>query len=111
MEVLRHAHMPGGLQFVFILPDGSKSLIPADWTDFKPDEGGPKVPQLVGSPDDLLRLRGRVDALLRRADSLPVISGAGQENHAPTASELHRHPDSGDVPVGATRRQEQAKND
>ena len=27
--------MPGGLQFVLILPDGSKSLIPADWTDFK----------------------------------------------------------------------------
>ena len=27
--------MPAGLQFVLILPDGSKSLIPADWTDFK----------------------------------------------------------------------------
>ena len=27
--------MPDGLQFVLILPDGSKSLIPADWTDFK----------------------------------------------------------------------------
>ena len=27
--------MPGGLQFVLILPDGSKSLIPAEWTDFK----------------------------------------------------------------------------
>ena len=26
--------MPAGLQFVLILPDGSKSLIPADWTDF-----------------------------------------------------------------------------
>jgi len=28
LEVLRHARMPGGLQFVLILPDGSKSLIP-----------------------------------------------------------------------------------
>ena len=35
LEVLRQARMPGGLQFVLILPDGSKSLIPADWTDFK----------------------------------------------------------------------------
>jgi len=32
LEVLRQAHMnmPGGLQFVLFLPDGSKSLIPAD---------------------------------------------------------------------------------
>ena len=36
LEVLRHARMRGGLQFVLILPDGSKSLIPAEWTDFKP---------------------------------------------------------------------------
>jgi hypothetical protein len=27
--------MPGGLQFDLILPDGSKSLVPADWTDFR----------------------------------------------------------------------------
>ena len=33
LEVLRQARMPDGLQFVLILPDGSKSLIPADWTD------------------------------------------------------------------------------
>jgi hypothetical protein len=34
-EVLRHARMSGGSQFVLILPDGSKSLIPTDWTDFE----------------------------------------------------------------------------
>ena len=39
LEVLRQARMPGGLQFVHILPDGSKSLIPADWTDFKSSLG------------------------------------------------------------------------
>ena len=107
LEVLRHARMPGGLQFVLILPDGSKSLISADWTDFKTAEGH-QVPRLVGSPDDLLCLRGGVDALLRRAADLPVTSGAGQESHAATDSELHRHPDSGDVPLGATRRPSKA---
>jgi hypothetical protein len=35
LEVLRHARMRGSLLFVLILPDGSKSLIPAAWTDFK----------------------------------------------------------------------------
>jgi hypothetical protein len=63
--------MPGGLQFVLILPDGSKSLIPADWTDFKSASSAPQDSPLVGSLDDLLRLRDLVDALLRRAANVP----------------------------------------
>ena len=63
LEVFRHARMPGGLQFVLILPDGSKSMVSADCTDFKADDRGPQTPQLVGSPDDLLRLRGLVDVV------------------------------------------------
>jgi hypothetical protein len=78
--------MPGGLQFVLILPDGSKSLIPADWTDFNATSCGPQAPVLVGSLDDLLRLRDLVDALLRRSAELPVISGACQESHAAAKS-------------------------
>src|SRR5439155_8268630 len=81
LEVLRQARMPAGLQFVLILPDGSKSLVPADWTDFKTSSGAPQAPLLVGSLDDLLRLGGLTDALLRRAD-LPVRSEASQESHA-----------------------------
>jgi len=72
LEVLRQARMPAGLQFVLILPDGSKSLFPADWTDFKHPSCAPEDPQLVASLDDLLRLRGLVDALLRRSADLPV---------------------------------------
>ena len=91
LEVLRQARMPAGLQFVLILPDGSKSLIPADWTDFKVASCVPPSAQLIGSLDDLLRLRGLTDALLHRASGLPVTSGASQEAHAATESELHRH--------------------
>ena len=57
--------MPGGLQFVLILPDGSKSLIPADWTDFNNTSDASQALELVGSLDDLLHLRRLVDALLR----------------------------------------------
>jgi len=96
--------MPGGLQLVLILPDGSKSLIPADWTDCKNSLGPPPAPELIGSLDDLLRLRSIVDGLLRRAPHVPVTSGAAQESHAAIESELHRYPDSGDAPVGAVRR-------
>ncbi len=66
--------MPAGLQFVLILPDGSKSLVPADWTDFKTASGTPQAPLLAGSLDDLLRLRRLTDALLRRPADLPVRS-------------------------------------
>src|SRR6266700_2866662 len=76
LEVLRQARMPGGLQFVLILPDGSKSLIPAEWTDFNNTSDASQSPELVGSLDDLLRLRGLVDALLRRATDVPLTSGA-----------------------------------
>ena len=84
LEVLRHARMPAGLQFVLILPDGSKSLVPAEWTDFQNLTGSPQSSQLVASLDDLLRLRDLTDALLRRAPGLPVTSGASQEGHAST---------------------------
>jgi len=57
LEVLRYARMSYGLQFVLVLPDGSKSLVPADWTDFK-NPSSPQGSQLIGSLDDLLRLRG-----------------------------------------------------
>src|SRR5713226_8344695 len=72
LEVLRQARMPTGLQLVLILPDGSKSLIPAKWTDFNSPPGPPHESPLVGSLDDLLRLRGLTDALLRRSADLPV---------------------------------------
>jgi len=53
LEVLRQARMPTGLQFVLILPDGSKSLIPteASWqtTGFRP------LTLLAGLVNDVLR--------------------------------------------------------
>ncbi len=89
LEVLQHANRQGQLWFVLILPDESKSLIPAAWTDFATPATPPQSPQLAGSLDDLLRLRGLVDALLqRRLDSAPITSGPGQESHAATESEL-----------------------
>src|SRR3954454_22921921 len=74
LEVLRQARMPDGLQFVLILPDGSKSLIPANWTDFNCPSSVPESSPLIGSLDDLLRLRDVTDALLRRSTGLPLTS-------------------------------------
>src|SRR5579863_8123329 len=99
--------MPAGLQFVLILPDGSKSLVPAEWTNFNASASSPPTMELVGSQQHLLSLRCLVDTLQRRSPEAPITSGAAQESHAATASELHRHPRSGDAPVGAARRRTQ----
>jgi len=74
LEVLRHAQMRGCLQLFLILPDASRSLVPAAWTDFHTGSPAPLPSLLVGSPEDLLRLRGVVDALPRRSADMSVPS-------------------------------------
>jgi hypothetical protein len=73
----------GQLNLVLILPDGTRSYIPAAWTDFEspgtpPGQG---QPSLVALLPDLLRTRQRVDVLLRRIGSTPSDTTAStQEN-------------------------------
>ena len=52
LEVLRQVRMPAGSQFVLILPNGSKSLIPVEWTDFNAVTGPPQDLQLAASPEE-----------------------------------------------------------
>jgi hypothetical protein len=68
LEVLRHTHRDGSLQFVRILPDGSKSLILAEWTNFDGAATAPASYSLLGTLDDLLRVR-----------SLVVVAKAAEE--------------------------------
>jgi hypothetical protein len=93
--------MPAGLQFVLILPDGSKSLVPAEWTDFNTPISPPPVIELLGSQQHLLCLRSLVDSLLRRAADAPITSGAAQES----MPQLHLN--FIDIPVPETRLWEQ----
>ena len=62
----------GRSYLVLILPDGSKSMIPADWTDgAAPADSRSVVDNVVtlGSLEDLLHTRAVVDALLSRLAS------------------------------------------
>jgi len=61
------------MHLVLILPDGSKSMIPAEWTDFalpaqleRPTVVPAPPPPTLGSLEDLLHARAVVDALLSR---------------------------------------------
>src|SRR5438034_4763654 len=71
LAVLRAIHRHGRLYLLLILPDGSKSLIPADWTDIAPTVqplGAIAAEQTAtfGSLEALLHARSVVDALLGR---------------------------------------------
>ncbi len=64
-------HRRGRLYLILILPDGSKSLIPADWTDFASETRPRQVLSVqatatLGSVEDLLHTRAITDALLNR---------------------------------------------
>ena len=71
------------MYLVLILPDGSKSMVPAEWTDFalptQPERTSSAVPSValtVGTLEDLLHARAVVDALLSR------IAGVANEDPA-----------------------------
>ena len=72
--MLGRSHRQGQLHLLLVLPDGSRSLIPASWTDLEmvPDEvpaamTGPQAP--IASLSQLLHTLTIVDALLRRREA------------------------------------------
>ena len=74
-------HRHGSLHLTLVLPDGSRSLIPAVWTDLDqsekrnlPSDNPQSAPSLIGSIPHLLHARKIVDALLRKLDSPEQIS-------------------------------------
>jgi len=73
------------MYLVLVLPDGSKSMIPVEWTDLtipaqsKAALSAPTTPAL-GTLDSLLHARAVVDALLSR------LAAFNSENKKPTAS-------------------------
>jgi hypothetical protein len=80
-----------------VLPDGSRSLIPASWTDWAgtvDDSSSPsehRDPRLA-SLTDLLHVRGIVDALLGRCLIPPQMPAADEESSDATELGLSRPP-------------------
>jgi len=75
LQVLGRTHRGGILHLTLVLPDGTRSLIPAAWTDLSlhPAHNSSvtanvSTAPLLGSVSDLLRTGTIVDALLRRLD-------------------------------------------
>jgi hypothetical protein len=77
-------HRKGQLLLVLILPDGSKSLIPADWTDLDSPTQSFCAPAAatLGSLENLLHARAVVDALLAR-----LAKVMGEDGNSTTTKE------------------------
>jgi len=113
-------HRQGRLHLVLILPDGSKSLIPVDWTDLPSPAQAQQVHSAqtaatLGSVEDLLHARAVVDALLSRLVALQSENGnspATKESRiARKQSEPLRSSSRRNLPVGNTALRTQAAHD
>jgi len=69
LAVYGWTHRHGRLELILVLPDGSKSMVPADWTDLVEEINPGSNAEVFGdlaSISQLLRVRVVVDSLLAR---------------------------------------------
>lgn len=83
MPVLGRMRLHGAVELLVVLPDGSKTLLPAAFTDAAPAAAEPTA-LTVGSVEDLIQLTAVVDSLL------PPVGAAGG-----CGGEGFGHPDQG----------------
>ena len=71
LQVLGQVRRHGRVELLLVLPDGSKSLIPAAWTDLGEEGASPEnqaAPATLGSLLDLVAVTALVSALRARGD-------------------------------------------
>jgi len=106
LRVLGQLRRHGGIELLVILPDGSKRMIPQEWTDQEPaageDDAG--VAATLGGISDLLAVSALVSALYASA-----AAGAEQaarqppckeDSHAACAAQSAARPASRTTPAG-----------
>jgi len=106
------------MYLVLILPDGSKSMVPAEWTDFalptQPEQASSAAPTLattVGTLEDLLHARAVVDALLSRLAAVANEDATKESPIARKKSEPVRSSPRRNLPLGNLGRRTQDRRD
>jgi len=95
LDVLGWCHRRGELHLTLVLPDGTRSLIPAAWTDLPSAQhvSGPSLRRgrtaFVASHVDLLHAQTIVDALLRQSNHATTPLPPAEEDSR-AAAELSR---------------------
>ena len=75
---------------ILILPDGSKSMIPVEWTDYASVSQPRQAVSVLGSIEDLLHARDITDALLNRLAALTSKAGEEESQRAARPTESLR---------------------
>src|SRR5262249_17557496 len=101
LRVLGSRRRNGAVELLVVLPDGSKTLIPAGWTDLDPARAGAET--AVGSLADLLAAVALVSALSARIGSRQEQaarqSPCKEDNRAACAAQSAAGPGSGATPA------------
>jgi hypothetical protein len=101
LRVLGSMRRHGAAELLVVLPDGSKRLIPAAWTDLEQPAGGDGAAATLGSVSDLLRASVLVSGLSAQAadgrEQAARKSPCKEDNRAACAAQS----DAGSAP-GAT---------
>jgi len=80
LELFSWLHRNGSLYLTLVLPDGSRSLIPAAWTDLDmnlqtpPPDNRSSTSATLGSLSHLLHARKVVDSLLHKLDASEQVT-------------------------------------
>jgi len=82
LELIGWMRRRGALELILVLPDGSRALIPAAWTDLEPSPQPPGAGTL-GSLEDLLAARRLVEGLLARLDGEAMIGPSRADVECP----------------------------
>jgi hypothetical protein len=106
LVVMGHFRRHGRLELLVVLGDGSKRLIPAEWTDHDQPETTARegvcaaVPQTLGTTADLLVVCGLVSALLARE------AGDGEQaaRQSPSKEDFHAARTAQSAPYCRTQR-------
>ena len=103
LQVLGSMRRHGVAELLVVLPDGSKRLIPAAWTDLEqPAAAGDDGAATVGSVRDLLQLSVLVSGLSARAaggrEQAARKSPCKEDDRAACAAQFDAGPDSGASP-------------
>ena len=104
LPVLGSLRRHGGVELLVVLPDGSKRLIPAAWTDPEPPAGRDSGdgPGTLGAVADLLGLSVLVSALSARSagsgEQAARKSPCKEDNRAACPAQSAAGPGSGATP-------------
>jgi hypothetical protein len=94
LEVLGWCHRGGKLHLTLVLPDGTRALIAAAWTDLRSYESAANVQRTqaasLASRTELLQGRTIVDALLRQWKAADTAPPSTPQENSDAAAELSR---------------------